>query len=148
MQNRSRKIKKFVALAQSKERRAGELNGRSQAALNEQVDRLGELNAYRHSYVGAAADVSKIHAAHWQDYQNFLYRLDTAVRAQQQVIQGCEESVAAHRRQWMARRQRLESLERVMDRYQKQEHIEADRLEQRALDDLHSSPERYDKGGD
>jgi len=146
MRSRSQKMHKFVTLAQAEERRSGEQTGRSQAQLNEQVDRLGELNAYRHGYVVKASDMSKLHAAHWKDYQNFLFRLDTAVRSQGQLIQDCEESVALHRRQWVARRQRLESLERVLDRYQQQERVEAERQEQRVLDDLHLRPERYDQG--
>ena len=148
MAKRAEKLVKIVALARADERRSGEMTGRSQARLNIYIDKLGELNAYRHTYAHSTQGSSNIHSAHWKDYQNFLQRLDTAVRSQQQVIRDCEKSVDVHRRQWMAKRQRLESLERVLERYQEEDRLRADRMEQRAMDDPHSAPERYNEGGD
>ncbi len=144
MGKRSKKIHKFVALAEVEERRSGEMTGQSQAQLHSQVHKLGELNAYRHNYAEKSIDVANVHAAHWKDYQNFLHRLDDAVRSQQEIVKDCEQTVEAHRRRWMAKRQRLESLERVLERFQQEEHLQAARLEQRVLDDLRSRPERYD----
>lgn len=143
MKKRSRKIDKIVALAGAEERRHGEETGRSQAQLNDQLSRLAELNAYRQGYADKTGNSADVHSAHWKDYQNFLYRLDDAVRSQQQIVQDCEQTVESHRRRWMAKRRRLESLERVLERYQKEEHSHAERLEQRALDDLPALPDAY-----
>lgn len=143
MRLRSKKINKFVHLAEVEERRSGEMTGQSRARLQSQLDKLGELNAYRHSYTNKSTSGSNLHAVHWKDYQNFLHRLDTARRSQQEIVKDCEHSVDVHRRRWMANRQRLESLGRVMERFQKEEYLHAARLEQRVLDDLHVQPERY-----
>lgn len=139
MKKRTRKIDKIVALAASEEQRLGQEAGRSRRRLDEQLARLGELNAYRHSYANKSPSGSSISAAQWQDHQNFLQRLDGAVQAQQQIVSDCEQNLESHRQRWLAKRRRLESLERVLDKYQQQDRAYEDRLEQKALDDLPSS---------
>jgi len=145
MSKRTQKLNRIVSLAEAEERRHGQITGKSQAMLNDQVERLGELNAHRQSYAAKAQDVADIHSAHWKDYQNFLYRLDKAVRSQQGVISECEQTVESHRRRWMAKRQRLESLNRVLERYEKEEHVLAERREQKVLDDLQARPDLYEE---
>ena len=75
-------------------------------------------------------------SAHLKDYQNFLQRLDTAVKAQQQIVRDCEQNLASHRQRWMIKRQKLESLERVLERYKTEDSAREDKLEQKLLDDL------------
>ena len=144
---RSKKINKVVSLAASEERRFGELTGRSQQALNEQMQRLGELNAYRQSYAAKSPRTSGVTAVHWQDYQNFLGRLDTAVSSQQQIIRDCEQSLEVHRNRWLQKRQKLESLERVLEKSRQQDAVYESRLEQKTLDDL-PRPEQFRRDND
>ena len=139
MKGRSRKIGKVARLAASEERRFGELAGKSRQQLNEQLERLGELNAFRHNYTNKSLKESTLSSAHMQDYQSFLRRLDTALGAQQQIVRDCEQKLEAHRRRWMAKRQRLESLERVLEKYSAEERVQQDRIEQKRLDELASS---------
>lgn len=139
MKQRSRKIGKFTALAASEERRFGEQAGRSQRELNDQLNRLGELNAFRHNYARSGVGHDGVSAAHWQDYQSFLGRLDKAIRAQQQIVQDCEQTLASHRQRWLAKRRKLESLERVLDKYKAQENAYVEKLEQKMLDELPNS---------
>jgi len=136
VKSRTRKISKVAALAAAEERRFGEQAGRSQRHLNEQLDRLGELNAFRHNYAGKNADTTQVTSAHLKDYQSFLHRLDVAVQAQQQIVRDCEQNAASHRQRWMIKRQKLESLERVLDRYRAEDNAYLDKLEQKLLDDL------------
>ncbi len=136
MRGRTRKIGKIASLAAAEERRFGEQAGRSQQQLNEQLERLGELNAFRHNYAKQNAGTRELNSAHLKDYQNFLDRLDTAVRAQQQIVRDCEQNLATHRQRWMVKRQKLESLERVLARYQAEDTARDDKLEQKRLDDL------------
>lgn len=136
---RTQKIGKVVSLAASEERRFGELTGRSQQSLNEQLHRLGELNAYRQSYAAKRPSPAGVAAAHWQDYQNFLGRLDTAVGSQQQIIRDCEQNLELHRNRWLQKRQKLESLERVLEKSRLQDAAYEARLEQKTLDDLPKS---------
>ncbi len=134
------KIDKLVSLANAEARQSGERTGRVQSQLNEQLRRLAELNAYRQAYAEKGDVQENIHSVHWKDYQNFLYRLDQAVRSQQQIVQDCERSLETHRRHWLKKRQRLESLQKVQDRHLKEAEIQEDRREQRVLDDLPAKP--------
>lgn len=136
MKSRTRKISKVATLAAAEERKFGEQAGRSQRNLNDQLERLGELNAFRHNYARKNSTSARVTSAHLKDYQNFLHRLDTAVRAQQQIVRDCEQNAATHRQRWMIKRQKLESLERVLEKYQVEDNAHEDRLEQKLLDDL------------
>jgi flagellar export protein FliJ len=78
-------------------------------------------------------------SAHLKDYHDFLHRLDTAVKAQQQLVRDSEKNLEAHRKRWIAKRQRLESLQRVLDRYQEEDQLHDARMEQKRLDDLPNS---------
>lgn len=140
MRSRSHKIAKVASVAEAEERRFGQLAGRSRRHLQEQLARLGELNAFQQNYISKSADTSTISATHWQDYQGFLRRLNAAVNAQQQIVRDCESSLATHRQRWMAKRQRLQSLERVIEKYRAEERQHYARQEQKRLDELPSSP--------
>ncbi len=136
MKRRTQKIGKIASLAAAEERRFGQQAGRSQQQLNEQLQRLGELNAFRHNYAKKNAGAAQVTSAHLKDYQSFLHRLDTAVRAQQQIVRDCEQNLATHRQRWMVKRQKLESLERVLSKYQAEDQAREEKLEQKLLDDL------------
>ena len=138
MKRRSDKLNKVVAIASSEERQSGQAAGQLQQRLEEQLARLGELNAFRHNYT--RPKTGSIRAQHWQDYQSFLARLDTAVRSQQQIIHDCEQKLEVQRRRWMAKRRKLESLQRLLDNSLARESRESERQEQKRLDDLTRPP--------
>ncbi len=142
MRNRTKKISKIASLAAAEERRFGEEAGRSQRHLNEQLERLGELSAFRHNYAKKNVAAGGVSSAHLKDYQSFLDRLDTAVKAQQQIVRDCERNVATHRQRWMVKRQKLESLERVLEKYRAADNALEEKLEQKLLDDLPNPEDR------
>ena len=65
MKKRSKKIRKIVSLASAEEKRFGAATGKSRRNLEEQMARLGELNAYRHSYAELSQSVGRVNSAHW-----------------------------------------------------------------------------------
>lgn len=134
MRRRPDKLKNVYVLARSEERETGMATGRMQRRLNEQLARLGELNAFRHDYGQRAVD--NVSSAHWKDYQSFISRLDRAVRSQQQIVRDCEMQLEAQRKRWMVKRQRLQSLERVLEKSRAREAARRDRQEQRQIDDM------------
>ena len=144
MKKRSSKIEKLLALEAAEERRAGAATGKSLRSLEEQLAKLGELYAYRHGYADRTRGMTDVSSAHWKDYQSFLQRLDQAVASQQQVVHDSEQNVERHRRRWLARRQRLDSLQRVLERYQEEETRFMERQQQRVLDDLPSRGNPFD----
>ena len=136
MKNRRQKIGKVASLAAADEQRHGQIAGQSQRHLDEQLQRLGELNAYRQNYLNGERVQTAVSSVHWKDYQNFRNRLDAAVAAQQQIVQDCEQTALAHRRHWLAKRRRLDSLERMLEKCEAEESLADDRREQKAADDL------------
>ena len=136
MAKRSSRFQKIVKLAETDERRHAEATGASQRQLNDQVARLGELNAYRHEYAAKARTRGFTSAAQLKDYQDFLSRLDDAVLSQQQIIHDCEQNLERH--------QRLESLDRVRSRYLKEEVASEERQLQRVIDDRPPRSPRFE----
>ncbi|MDX1517839.1 MAG: flagellar export protein FliJ [Woeseiaceae bacterium] len=145
MKKRSLRLKKILSVAEAEERSLGMRTGRAQRKMLEENRKLGELNAYRENYAAKARSANALSSAHFKDYQNFLSRLDQAVRSQQQVVNDCAKNLELHRRRWLVKRQRVESLERVRERYREQELAHEDRIEQRKLDDLPGAASPYDK---
>jgi flagellar export protein FliJ len=140
VKNRRRKIGKVASIAAADEQRYGQIAGQSQRHLDDQLQRLGELNAYRQNYTNGQGLPSAVSSVHWKDYQNFRDRLDAAVAAQQQIVQDCERTALAHRQHWLAKRRRVESLERMIEKYRAEESLDEDRREQKVLDDLPKNP--------
>ena len=140
MKKRSKRMSKVVAVAQSEERRVCLEMGRAQQAVDADVERLQELEAYRHSYSREFTFTGNVSSQRWQDYQNFLRRIDDAVAAQKEQVLTGQQNRDAHRRRWMRTRQRVESLERVVDRYREVEDREDARQQQKSLDDLAARP--------
>ena len=146
MDKRGKKMEKIARLAEVEEQRFGKLAGKCRAELQKQLQRLDELADYRNSYTHCSVD--NIDAAHWQDFQNFIRRLDQAVRSQQEIVRECERNFELHRRQWLEKRRRRETLENIVERQRRDELAHEERLEQRKLDDLPRSPQPYRKRRD
>lgn len=144
MKNPVDRMQRVLALAASEERRECQEMGRSQQALDDEISRAEELKAYRRSYAERPVPSVPVDASRWLDYQNFLRRLDQAVALQAQVVTESERHRDAHRARWLAKRRRLESLERVVERHQDAAKRLDDRRQQKAIDDL---PNRNGRDG-
>ncbi len=134
--NRLKRMRKLADLARSEERRVCEEMGRAQRQLNEHEERLDELEAYRRDYSDKFRPGGHLSPARWQDYQHFLQRIDDAVVEQRSQIEAGKAARDAHRRRWLIRRQKLESIERVVERFRKDEDERAERRQQRTLDEI------------
>jgi flagellar protein FliJ len=136
MKKRSDRLRKIVVLAKSEEQRECQEMGKIQNLLDEETSRLAELESYRKSYAQGFCASGKINPFRLQDFKNFMRRIDLAVDAQKLQVLSGRENREAHRRRWMAKRQKLESLERAIDRYVQTEHLEHERQAQKVLDEL------------
>ena len=143
MKKRSRKLRRIVSLANSEERSLRERAGKTRKQLEKQRERLGELNAFRQNYASKVPKPTGIRSAHLKDYRFFLERLDDAVGSQRQIIQDSERNHERARGRWIVKRQRRESLERVLEKYRRAEAAHEERLEQKKIDDLPSKDEPF-----
>lgn len=124
---RSERMKVVRSVAEYEERQECRAMGESKKSLEDQLGRLEELNAYRHSYATKGKLKLGVSALQWQDYHKFLSRLDQAVVSQEQVVQEGMSQQEVHQKRWMKKRQRLESLSRIVDRYKNAELDEMER---------------------
>ena len=131
---RADRIRNLYSLAEHEERQYSRAFATAQQKVSEDTKRLEELSAYRKEYQQARPSQSASSSMHWQEHHKFMLRLDQAVSAQQLVVSEARERREAHRKRWMVKRQRLESLGRALERYQSTERQEAERREQRELD--------------
>lgn len=128
-------MERIFVVAKSEERQKCQEMGRAQILLDAEINRLDELRAYRETYEERASANASIQPAHWVDYQNFLARLNSAVTEQQKHVLTGKENRDLHRQRWMEKRQRLDSLQHVVDRYRKIENQQEEQKAQKILDD-------------
>jgi len=148
MKKRSDRIQKIVVLAESEEKRECQEMGRTQRMLDEETTRLAELEAHRKTYARGFSASGKINPIRLQDFNNFIRRIDHAVDAQKNQVLSSRENRDAHRRRWMAKRQKLESLQRVVGRYIRTESREFERQAQKTLDELMSVGRSFGPGSE
>ena len=135
MKRRIERMHKVFLLAEMEEKQQCRAMGSSQRSLDDEINRLAELKAYRQSY-GARCREGTYNSMQWKDYQSFLERLDQAVAIQTQVVMDGRQKRDAHRSRWMTKRRKVESLERVVDRFRQQDLQAEERSEQKVSDEL------------
>ena len=108
--------------------------GDAERTLAMQLDRLRELGEHRAEYGARVREAGTLAGGRWRDYRIFLDRLNQAVAMQEKTVATWRERCDTLRRQWQTKRQRLESLERIIERYRRNELAEEARREQRTAD--------------
>ena len=108
--------------------------GRKVSELERQLE---QLQAYRDEYVrnSTTQGHGAMDAVKLQNYRSFLDRLGEALNQQQKSLDIARKEFDRHRAHWSEKRIEAESLNRVVDRFRKEEQSAADRREQREGDD-------------
>lgn len=107
--------------------------GRKVAELERQLEKL---QAYRDEYVRNSTQSSgAMDAVKLQNFRSFLGRLGEALNQHQKSLDNARNEFDKRRAQWSEKRIEAESLNRVVDRFRKEEQNAADRREQREGDD-------------
>jgi flagellar FliJ protein len=107
--------------------------GRKVAELERQLE---QLQAYRDEYVRNSIQADGVmDAVKLQNYRSFLERLGEALNQHQKALDLARKEFDKRRVQWSEKRIEAESLNRVVDRFRKEEQNAADRREQREGDD-------------
>jgi len=107
--------------------------GRKVADLERQ---LQQLQNYRDEYVqNSTQSAVAIDAVKLQNYRSFLDRLGEALRQHLKSLDVARKEFDKRRAQWSEKRVEAETLNRVVDRFRKEEQHAANRLEQREGDE-------------
>ena len=101
-----------------------------------------ELEGYLKEYFNSVnAQRQHIHqASQLALYQAFVTRLQQAIQHQQQTIRQRELAVQAQTKKWVVARERLRTMDDLILRTQQQEQLDADKREQKILDDRPHRP--------
>ena len=97
--------------------------------------KLEQLTAYRDEYVRNSQSSGAIDAVKLQNYRSFLDRLGEALSLHLKSLDAARKEFEKRRAQWSEKRIEAESLNRVVDRFRKEEQHAADRREQREGDE-------------
>src|SRR5579863_1778552 len=93
--------------------------GRKVAELERQLE---QLQAYRDEYVRNSTQSNGVmDAVRLQNYRSFLERLGDALNQQQKSLDLARKEFDQRRAQWSEKRIEAESLNRVVDRFRKEE---------------------------
>lgn len=107
--------------------------GKKVADLERQLE---QLQAYRDEYVrNSTQSTGTMDAVKLQNYRSFLDRLGEALRQHLRSLDNARAEFERRRALWSEKRIEAESLNRVVDRFRKEEQRAADRREQRDGDD-------------
>jgi flagellar FliJ protein len=107
--------------------------GRKVADLERQLE---QLQTYRDEYVrNSTQSAGAIDAVKLQNYRSFLDRLGEALNQHLRSLDLARKEFEKRRAQWSEKRMEAESLNRVIDRFRKEEQYAADGREQREGDD-------------
>jgi flagellar FliJ protein len=132
------KSKRFEPIQEIAETSAKDLSramadaGRKVTDLEHQLE---QLQTYRDEYVRNSQSSGAIDAVKLQNYRSFLNRLGEALNQHLKSLDLARQEFEKRRSQWSEKRIEAESLNRVVDRFRKEEQHAADRREQREGDD-------------
>lgn len=142
---RSKRLRVVQSVAAHEELEERKVMANSQGRLNTTSVRLGELKAYRNHYAANQRPASGAGGLQWQDYHNFMQRLDDAVLEQEKVVGAGRIQREAHRKHWMRKRRRLKSLSRVIDRFKTEETEAEERRLQKQQDAMAGRPSPFER---
>jgi flagellar FliJ protein len=111
--------------------------GAAQRSLGAAESRLQELQKYHADYVQGFERSARAggNALALRDFQQFLGRLEDAIRQQQQIVAQARQSVAGSTSQWQTAAQRVKAVDSVVGKWQGEERRHETRLEQKEFDE-------------
>lgn len=134
---RSRRLYSLLRVATTQEQQAAKVLGETQHLFQQQQHQLGEMNDYREEYAQRCQSMGQngIGAQQLQQLQSFLARLDQAISQQKQRVEQSTQLLEQKRNGWFAVRSQVKALEKLQDRYRREERDLAAYHEQTEMDD-------------
>ena len=134
---KSQRMKPLTRVATSRERTAAKELGEYRRTLADAEAKHAELVTYREEYSRhlQQSGGSGIDAQQMRDYRIFLARLNEAIGHQQASVDKHRREYERRRRLWSEARVRASALDKVVERYQKEENTIVERREQAESDE-------------
>ncbi len=136
---RSTRISKVAEIAEREEKKAAEKFQNALRNYHNANNKLQELTDYHNEYCNSSRpSAGKLNIPSLQDTRAFLRKLNDVISIQKTVVNQCEQQLEALRRQWLEKKQKTMSLDRLANTYRTEERLEFDRREQNHSDDLNA----------
>jgi flagellar FliJ protein len=143
---KSKRLQPVIKVAQSREDDAVLALNEYRKVIDQHQAKLIELRQYHAEYTQRLNDSGRtgLNIAQINDYRNFIARLAVAVKQQEELLESCEVVLKEKHDAWMLTRVHHQALDKVVDRYQEQEHQESEKREQAESDER---AQRMGRGG-
>ena len=137
MMVRSKRFKSIVKLAQNTEREAAKALGRALQQLNSNIEQFEQLLVYRDEYSKKLMDAGNngISRNQFSEFRAFIYKINQAIEKQELVIEESKQELENKKSYWFAKRGHSKALDMVLDGYLEDEKKQAEKREQREIDD-------------
>jgi flagellar FliJ protein len=133
---KSKRFEPIREIASTSAKDLSRIMGEAGRKVTELERQLEQLQAYRDEYVRNSTQANgAMDAVKLQNYRSFLDRLGEALNQHHKSLDNARKDFEKRRTQWSEKRIEAESLNRVVDRFRKEEQHAADRREQREGDD-------------
>ncbi|KRW68123.1 flagella biosynthesis chaperone FliJ [Pseudomonas kunmingensis] len=136
--SRAARLAPVVEMAERAERDAARLLGQAQAQLSQAEAKLSELEQYFGDYQQQwMQQGSQGVSGQWlMNYQRFLSQLESAIGQQQRSVNWHRDNLLKLRQQWHQKHARVEGLSKLIEGYQREARVAADKREQKLLDEF------------
>ncbi len=130
-------MKPVTHVAEARERNAARALGAARQQLTAAEARLSELCGWRDDYQRRlkTAGGAGMNTREWSEYQIFLARLNDAIARQQEQVGQRRRDYDQTRLDWQSQRTRTLALDKVVERYRRDEIRGEQRREQRETDE-------------
>ena len=134
---RTQRLEPVVQHTDNKERRALQEVAQSQAVFEGEQQRLTQLQDYRLEYLQKKkTDIGVFTPIELQEFNRFMQQLDQTILQQMEVVALRQRELDQKRDQWTATRIDSKKMHKVVERLKRQEFVEQERKEQKALDEF------------
>ncbi|MCX8145606.1 MAG: flagellar export protein FliJ [Azovibrio sp.] len=115
-------------------RRLGELVAAEQSARS----RLQLLQDYRAEYLQKFEQAQRqgLSLQAWQNYQDFLAKIDTAIQAQREQVERSAQDTAAGQAHWQVQNRQLKAIDTLANRHRHRLQQQENRQEQKLTDEF------------
>ncbi len=134
---KSERLKPVQRINESREKDAAKALGHSVQSLQQQEQRLAELQQYREEYDRQIQELGAngVVASRLQQMQSFLHNLNLAIKQQQQIVEVARREREQKRHSWQQAHDKTQVMDKVIERYQADEQYQANKREQKENDE-------------
>ena len=134
---RTRRLRPVVQHTDKKEQQALQQVAQSQGLLEIEQLRQAQLEDYKLDYLQKKKhDIGVFSPLELREFNRFMQQLDETIERQMDVVAMRQRELEQKRAAWNATRIDSKVIHKVVEKLQKQEFVEQERREQRALDEF------------